>query len=226
MTGSASEPRPLVILGAGGFAREVRWLLGDLHGGSRYRFAGYAVSDLSRLGPHDSRGDVVGDFDWLATHRDRFSALAFGIGNPGVKDRIAKQLDELLPDAEWPSLIHASVRIDHGSAVIGRGVVVCAGVLGTVAITLDELAMVNLGCTLGHESRVGRCGVLNPTVNISGGVDLGERVLVGTGAQVLQYVTIGNDATIGAGAVVTKDVPPGATVVGIPAKPVVQSGTK
>ena len=226
MTGRPTEPRPLVILGAGGFAREVRWLLGELHGGARYRFAGYAVSDLARLGPHDSQAEVVGDFDWLATHRDRFSALAFGIGNPGAKDRIARQLDALLPDVEWPSLIHASVRIDHESATIGRGVVLCAGVLATVSITLNDFVMVNLGCTLGHEASLGRCGVLNPTVNISGGVDLGERVLVGTGAQVLQYVNIGDDATIGAGAVVTKDVPAGVTVIGIPAKPVVQSSTK
>jgi sugar O-acyltransferase (sialic acid O-acetyltransferase NeuD family) len=219
-------PRPLIILGAGGFAREVRWLLGDLHGGARFAFAGYAVSDLARLGPHDSRDEVVGDFDWLATHRDRFSALAFGIGNPAVKHRIAEQLDPVLPDIEWPSLIHASVRLDHASATLGRGVVICAGVLGTVALVLHEFAMVNLGCTLGHEASLGRCAVLNPTVNISGGVGLGERVLVGTGAQVLQYVNIGDDATIGAGAVVTKDVPAGATVVGIPAKAVVHSGTK
>jgi serine acetyltransferase len=43
-------------------------------------------------------------------------------------------------------------------------------------------------------------------------------VLVGTGAQILQYVQVGEGAQVGAGAVVTKDVPPGVTVVGIPAK--------
>lgn len=211
--------RALVILGAGGFAREVRWLLSDLDGGPRYEFAGYAVSDCARLGPHDSRDEVLGDLDWLASHRDRFSALAFGIGNPAVKHRLAQQFDALLPDVEWPALVHASVRIDRASARLGRGVVICAGVLGTVSVSLGDFAMVNLGCTLGHEASVGRCGVLNPTVNLSGGVTVGERVLIGTGAQILQYVSIGHDATVGAGAVVTKDVPDGVTVVGVPAKP-------
>jgi serine acetyltransferase len=42
-------------------------------------------------------------------------------------------------------------------------------------------------------------------------------VLVGTGSQVLQYVKVGDEARIGAGAVVTKDVAPATTVVGVPA---------
>jgi serine acetyltransferase len=47
---------------------------------------------------------------------------------------------------------------------------------------------------------------------------LGERVFVGSGARILGGLTIGDDAVIGAGAVVTKDVPAGVTVVGVPAR--------
>jgi serine acetyltransferase len=42
--------------------------------------------------------------------------------------------------------------------------------------------------------------------------------MIGTGAQVLQYLRIGKGATVGAGAVVTSDIPAGTTVVGVPAR--------
>ena len=97
----------------------------------------------------------------------------------------------------------------------------CAGSVGTVDLEFHEFSMINLLCTIGHESRIGRGAVLNPTVNISGGVTIGEGVLVGTGAQVLQYIKVGENATVGAGSVVIKDVEAGATVFGIPARSII-----
>ncbi len=49
---------------------------------------------------------------------------------------------------------------------------------------------------------------------------LGKRVDIGVGAKLVGNITIGDDAIIGANAVVTRDVPPGVTMVGIPARPI------
>jgi sugar O-acyltransferase (sialic acid O-acetyltransferase NeuD family) len=212
--------RRIVVVGAGGFAREVAWLIEDINRAKpSYEFLGFVVSDLSKLGEHDSRGRVLGDYSWLEENRGGVDALALGIGSPASRERVASEMLERLPWLEWPALIHPTVLLDCTSARIGRGVILCAGVIGTVNLVLEPFSAVNLACTIGHESRIGAYGVLNPTVNISGGVEMGERVLVGTGAQILQYIRIGHGATVGAGAVVTKDVPAGETVVGIPAKP-------
>jgi len=210
----------VAILGAGGFAREVAWLLRDINRAKlSYEFLGYVVSDLSHLGEHDSRKQVLGDHSWIEQNLTRIDALAIGIGNPTDRLKVAAEIEARFPQLAWPCLIHPTVQLDCASANIGHGVLLCAGVIGTVNVTLGAYAKIDVACTLGHEAYLGRGCALNPGVNIAGGVVLGEAVLVGAGAQVLQYVRVGDGATVGAGAVVTKDVSPGDTVVGIPATP-------
>lgn len=212
--------RRIVVIGAGGFAREVEWLIHEISaaGGISYQFLGFLVSDLSRLGPKDNTDKLLGDFSWFEKDPGRVDCLAMGIGAPPTRLRLADELNQRFPRLEWPALVHPNVRMDKRSCRIERGVLLCAGNIATVNVHLKEFALVNLACTLGHEAVIGRGTVLNPTVNVSGGVELGDGVLVGTGAQLLQYVNVGEGATIGAGAVVTQDVPPGVTVVGVPAK--------
>jgi sugar O-acyltransferase (sialic acid O-acetyltransferase NeuD family) len=208
----------IVVIGAGGFAREVEWLIRDISraGQGYYDFAGYVVSDTSKLGQHDS--PVLGDLSWLEKNASSVQSLALGIGNPAIRNRLGAELVQRFPQLGWPALVHPSVHVDRGSCTIGHGVLLCAGVIGTVNITFEPFCMLNLACTVGHEAVIGAGSVLNPTVNISGGVTLGRGVLIGTGAQILQYVKVGEGAQVGAGAVVTKDVLAGTTVVGVPAK--------
>jgi sugar O-acyltransferase (sialic acid O-acetyltransferase NeuD family) len=207
----------IVIIGAGGFARELAWLLGDINRANpSYELLGFIVSDLSLVGERDSRKQILGDYLWIEENLDRIDALAIGIATPSPRKKVATELEGRFPQLEWPSLVHPTARFDCSSAQIGRGVILCAGVIGTVNVMIEPFSMVNLACTIGHEVRIGQYTVINPTVNISGGVDLGEEVLVGVGAQILQYLRIGDKAKIGAGAVVTKDVASSETVIGIP----------
>jgi sugar O-acyltransferase (sialic acid O-acetyltransferase NeuD family) len=210
--------KPIVVYGAGGFAREVEWLIHSINLQSpTWDFRGYVVSDLSQLGPHDSADAVVGDEAWLLEQKDL--SVALGIGTPGPRVAIGKRLLEKLPDHLLPALVAPSATFDARSCDFGPGSLVCAECVFTVNIKLEPFALINIDCTIGHEATIGFGSVLNPSVNISGGVHIKEGVLVGTGAQILQYIEVGEGATVGAGAVVSKPVPPGETVVGIPAKP-------
>lgn len=214
------ERKRIAIIGAGGCAREVAWLIKEINRVHPiYEFVGFLVSDLSRLGDRDSRNQVVGDFSWLEKNASSVAALALGIGTPSVRLRIGQELATRYPNLEWPTLVHPTGRYDEDTCQLGRGVLWFANVLGTVNLQIGDFSMISNGCTIGHESKIGKGCLLNPSVNISGGVLIENEVLVGVGAQVLQYLRIEAGATIGAGAVVTKSVPEGITVVGVPAYP-------
>lgn len=100
----------------------------------------------------------------------------------------------------------------HPGAVLGRRLFIDHGmgvVIGETAIVGDDCVLYH-GVTLGgtHTEKVKR----HPT--------LGNRVMVGAGAKLLGNITIGDNSSIGANAVVVKDAPAGSVLVGIPAKAV------
>jgi len=210
--------KKIVIIGAGGFARELKMLIDIINKEKKqYDFAGYLVSDINKLIETDSKDEVIGDFSWF-NDQDEKIATALGIGHPKARLNIANTLSNSFDNIDFPPIIHPNVIYDSSTCLIEKGVIVCASTILTVNVKLEKFSMLNLACTVGHEAIIGAGSVLNPTVNVSGGVKIGESVLIGTGAQVLQYLSIGDNSTVGAGACVTKNLPNNVIAVGIPAK--------
>ncbi len=105
----------------------------------------------------------------------------------------------------------------HPGATIGRRLFIDHG----LGVVIGETAEIGDDVTLYHDVTLG--GLL-PSVNSRAQVGvkrhptLCDRVIVGSGAQILGPITVAADARVGANAVVVADVAPGTTVVGIPAK--------
>ena len=119
------------------------------------------------------------------------------------------------------SLIHQKAVISS-LANIGNSVQLLAGsVVGPYA-SIGDFSIINSGANVDHDCIIGKGCHLAPRAALAGEITVQDHVFIGTNATVLPRICIGSGAVIGAGAVVTKDVAPGVTVVGNPARPLVK----
>ena len=114
---------------------------------------------------------------------------------------------------------HPSVLIGSKEYVrIGKGCIICAANIITTNIEIGDFTILNLACTVGHDTIIGDYASFMPSVNISGEVIVSECVYVGTGAKIINQLEIGACTIVGAGAVVAKSLPSDCTAVGVPAR--------
>lgn len=104
------------------------------------------------------------------------------------------------------------------TAKIAEGTVVMAGAVLNADVQVGRHCIINTGASVDHECVIDDYVHIAPHATLCGQVRVGEGTLIGVGASVAPCVKIGKWCTIGAGAVILKNVPNGATVVGVPGK--------
>jgi sugar O-acyltransferase (sialic acid O-acetyltransferase NeuD family) len=209
--------KDIVIVGTGGFAREVAFLLEEINRHERtWSLRGFISPTDELVGSTVGRYPVVGTDGWLRSLKEPLDVVV-GIGDPKVIGKVATTL-QANNHLHFPNLIHPTAVGDWERIQLGQGNLITAASIFTTDIVVGSFNVFNLNVTVGHDASIGDYNVLNPTVNISGAVKMGDRILVGTGAQILQQLKIASDSIIGAGAVVSKSILEPGTYVGIPAK--------
>ncbi|MBQ9254232.1 MAG: acetyltransferase [Bacteroidales bacterium] len=210
--------KDIAIFGVGGFGREVLALIKDINKVTpTWNIVGF-FDDGYEKGVMVNGYPNLGKTDDL-NQWDKPLSLAISIGSPVIKKKILNKIYN--PQIEYPTLIHPSVWIGEKEFVeIGKGCIICAGVMITTNVQIKDFVILNLQCTVGHDTVINEYASFMPSVNISGEVNIGEGVYVGTGAKIINQQEIGEYTIVGAGAVVTKTLPEHCTVVGVPAKPI------
>lgn len=117
---------------------------------------------------------------------------------------------------EWTRFPHLGRVIINDNVEIGALNSICVGAIEDTIIDngvkTDNLVHIAHNCSIGANS------ILTACAELSGGVSLGAGVWVGPNASIMQKVTIGDNAMVGLGTVVTKNVEDGNVVAGVPAK--------
>ena len=204
----------IVIVGAGGVGREVSLIIQQINRlEPTWNLIGYIDDNPENWGNVVNGYAVLGGIDSLTMMcKDTYVIIA--IANYEVKKRIVTKLNNKF---KFATIVHPKVLI-HDYMEIGEGCIVYEGVIITANVSIGNHVIISPKCGVGHDTIIENYVSLLWNVNISGNDRIGEGVMFGSGSTIIQGKNVGMAAIIGAGAVVTKDKPAGATVVGIPAK--------
>ena len=160
---------------------------------------------------------VLGGDEWLARLGDGDVCIV-GVGaNPSTDVRRRVHERVVAAGRALASVVHPAAHVGRDCS-LGAGSQVLAGATLQCGVRLGDGAVVNTRASLDHDVAVGAHAFVSPGATVCGDVRVGDGAFVGAGAVVVPGVTIGADAIVGAGAVVTRDVAPGTTVVGNPAR--------
>lgn len=202
----------IAIYGAGGFGREVAPLA--------LAQADAALTDpvVFVRGPGDP--DAVAGLPCLPlSELPEDYRLVVAVGDGALRRRLVEEA----AGRTFVNLIADTARL-RGRSRIGEGAILCDGAVITDGATIGRHFQANLHAYVAHDCTVGDFVTLAPRASVNGNVVLEDDVYVGTGAVLKQGtpdrpLVVGRGAVIGMGAVVTRDVAPGETVVGNPARP-------
>ena len=202
----------VLIIGAGGHGKVV---LDILRRAGEHTPVGFLDADPTLAGREISGVPVLGSIHLLGKLKSKAAGAIIAIGDNRTRLSYAQKMQSsgwTLVRAIHPSAVVAA------SAQVGINVVVAAGAVIGVDSTVTDSAIINTCAVVDHECTIGSAAHICPGALLAGRVTVGEGAFVGLGSRVIQCLAIGAWSTVGAGAVCTREVPAGATVVGVPAR--------
>lgn len=207
--------KEIVIIGAGGHAKVIidiilqrKKILNDnliIKGILDDRFYEIEKEELFGI-------PIIGKIDKIQEFSNNIHYI-IAIGNNNIRKKIAQNYKKL----EFITLIHPKAIIAE-NVKIAKGTVVMAGVIINSCATVGEHCIINTGCIIEHDNIIKSYVHISPNATLCGNVFVDEESWIGASSTIIQATKIGKRCTIGAGAVVIKDIKKDSKAIGIPAK--------
>ncbi|WP_055525421.1 acetyltransferase [Streptomyces graminilatus] len=203
----------LLIIGAGGFARETAQAVRDA---GDIELLGHLDDNAELHGTEVDGVPVLGGCDLV--HDLPEARVVICVGNPrdyAARARLVRRFG--LPTDRYAAVIHPTASVS-ATSVVGPGSVLLAHCVLTAAVRVGAHVAVMPQTVLTHDDVVEDFATIASGVRLGGGARLEQGAYVGSGALVREGTVVGAWSLIGMGSAVLGDVPPGEVWVGSPAR--------
>lgn len=195
--------------------REALWIAREHNragGTPHWDVVGFLTSDSAMHGREIGGVPVLGTEDWVCDRHDVHVVVA--IGNPRARQNVALALEKR--GVTFGTLVHPSVSMT-GDIQVGEGSIIAAGAALTTDLRIDRHVIVNVHASVMHDTVLENFATLAPGVTVAGHAVVRYGAELGANSCVIPKQRVGRGAVIGAGAVVTSEIPANAVAVGVPA---------
>ena len=143
------------------------------------------------------------------------SEFIVAIGDNGSRRILCESLERL--HVEMALVVHPSAEIGLG-VNLAPGTAILAGAIINCNARVGKGCIINTGATIDHDCTIHDFVHISPGVHIGGTVQIGEETWIGIGASLINNIAVSRNCTIGAGAVVIRDILDPGIYVGVPAR--------
>jgi sugar O-acyltransferase (sialic acid O-acetyltransferase NeuD family) len=211
-----SNLKNITIVGAGGLGREVLAVIAACNTArEEWNVVGFLDSNRDLAGAEVHGVPVLGGDESCHKNLDDSEWFVCAIGDPKIRLQIAERFSA--HGRRFASIVHPDVRIPR-SVRIGPGTIIMAGTQFTVDANIGSHVVIYVNCGITHDVEIGDFCMIAAGCNLAGGAILETGVQLGTAACVLPRRRVGAWTSIGAGSVVTDDIPAESTAVGVPCR--------